>query len=327
MRLLAFFIAVAPLACSQSALDQLKAYQNGNATPAQAAQQTAALSAATATKYDIVGIKVGMTIQEALAALKAHAPNFRLKPESIKYDVVANPMTYGIWATSPNIYNGDNPVYDKVYKGASTERLPTDSEQFYFLLAMPPNRPTVSKVTRFIRWSLNTAPHQDTLASDLIKKYGTPSSDTGAEKFNGNGSRDMLWVDDSRGNRTSAQEVASCLGGTNTITFQFPWPESGIVGVNLPPNSTNIKSSLENPRLRTNAEPCAQFTIIVAGFFDTRSLRYPPAPNVVGGLAVMIASGPMDRSATEATRAYLMQAAKDRDTKQSKAAEQNRPKM
>src|SRR5258708_8834470 len=133
MRPLSLLIAAAALACAQSALDQLKAYKDGNATPAQAAQQTAAASAATADKYDIVGIKVGMTIQEALAALKAHSPNFRLKPETIKYDVVPNPMTYGIWATSPNIYNGDNPVYDKVCKGASTERLPTDSEHFYFL--------------------------------------------------------------------------------------------------------------------------------------------------------------------------------------------------
>src|SRR5262249_24079388 len=153
----------------------------------------------------------------------------------------------GIWATSPNIYNGDNPVYDKVYKGASTERLPTDSEQFYLLLTMPPSKPSVAKVTRFIRWSLNTAPSQDTLASDLIKKYGRPSSDTGAEKFNSNGSRNMIWVDDSQGHRTSGQDSQACLGGTNWITFQFPWPEGGIAGVTLPPNPTNVKSSLENP--------------------------------------------------------------------------------
>ena len=47
----------------------------------------------------------------------------------------------------------------------------------------------------------------------------------------------------------------------------------------------------------------------------------------ITGLSVMIASGPMDRSATEATRAYLIQAAKDRDSKLSKAAEQNRIKQ
>lgn len=325
MKPLALFMAAAMLTSAQSALDQLKAYKDGNAAPAQAAHEAAAASAATAAKYDILGMKVGMTVPEALAALKAHSPNFRLKPESIRYDIVPNPMTYGIWATSPNIYNGDNPVYDKVYKGVSTERLPADSEQFYFLLAMPPARPSVTKITRFIRWSLNTAPHQDTLASDLIKKYGTPSSDTGAERFNSYGARDLLWVEDSRGNRKGGPDAAACLGG-DRITFRFPAPSGGIVGVNLSPDPTNLKSSLENPQLRTNAEPCAQLTIIQAGFFDTRSLRYPPPPNVVGGLAVMIASGPMDRSATEATRTYLMQAAKDRDSRLSKAAEQNRPK-
>src|SRR5262245_822518 len=140
MRVPAIFLAVAISTCAQTALDQLKAYKDGNATPAQVAQQTKAAAAATAEKYDIVGIKVGMTPQEALAALKAYSLKFRLKPESIRYDVAPNPMTYGIWATSLNIYNGDNPVYDKVYKGASTERMPVDSEQFYFLLAMPQNR-------------------------------------------------------------------------------------------------------------------------------------------------------------------------------------------
>src|SRR5690349_11088583 len=102
MRPLALFIAAGALGCAQSALDQLKAYKDGSAAPAQATQQANTAAAVTADKYDILGIKVGMPIQEALAALKAHSPNFRLKPESIKYDVVPNPMTYGIWATSPN---------------------------------------------------------------------------------------------------------------------------------------------------------------------------------------------------------------------------------
>jgi len=328
MRLLVIFLAVEISTYAQTALDQLKAYKDGNATPAQAAQQTKAAAAATAEKYDIVGIKVGMTPQEALAALKAYSSTFRLKPESIRYDVAPNPMTYGIWATSLNIYNGDNPVYDKVYKGVSTERMPVDSEQFYFLLAMPPNRPAVSKITRFVRWSLNTAPHQDVVAGDLIKKFGAPSTDTGAERFNSYGARELVWIDDSRGNRTASKDAIMCLEN-GPVAFRFPSPNAGIVSVNLPPDPTAIKQNLERgyTQIQANAEPCSQYTVIRAGFFDSRALRYPPAPNVLGGLVVMMASGPMDRGANEATHAYLMQAAKDRDTKLSKAAEQNRPKQ
>jgi len=318
--------AIAASLFAQSALDQLKAYKDGNATPAQAAQQARVATEATAQKYDILGIKVGMTIQEALATLKAHNANFRLKPQTIKYDVIPNPLTYGLWATSPNIYTGDNPVYDKVYKNASTDRLPPDSEQFYFLLAMPPSRPTISKITRFIRWSLNTAPLQDTLVGDLTKKYGSPSRDTGADKLTSYGSRDLVWID---GGRSGDRELLSCADNPHSITFGFPDASGGVDGISLPPDVTTLKLSLEKgyAQAYTGGDRCGQLTVIHARLYDTRRLRYPPTPNIVGGMAVMIASGPMDAAALEASRAYLMQAAKDRDAKLTKAAEQNRPKQ
>src|SRR6516162_5101642 len=75
----AALLAIAASLLAQSALDQLRAYKDGNAAPAQAAQQALAAAGARAQKYDILGIKVGMTIQEALASLKAYNANFRLK--------------------------------------------------------------------------------------------------------------------------------------------------------------------------------------------------------------------------------------------------------
>jgi hypothetical protein len=322
----AALLAIAASLLAQSALDQLRAYKDGNAAPAQAAQQALAAAGARAQKYDILGIKVGMTIQEALASLKAYNANFRLKPQTIKYDVIPNPLTYGLWATSPNIYTGDNPVYDKVYKNASTDRLPPDSEQFYFLLAMPPSRPTVSKITRVIRWSLNTAPLQDILVGDLMKKYGSPIRDTGADKLTTNGSRDLVWI---AGGRSGDTELLSCADDSRFITFGFSDSGGTIDGISLPPDAANLKLSLEKGYAQgyIGRDRCGQLTVIRARLYDTRRLRYPPTPNIVGGMAVMIGSGPMDSAALEATRAYLMQAAKDRDAKLTKAAEQNRPKQ
>jgi hypothetical protein len=90
-----------------------------------------------------------------------------------------------------------------------------------------------------------------------------------------------------------------------------------------------LKLSLEKgyAQAYTGGDRCGQLTVIHARIYDTRRLRYPPTPNIAGGLAVMIGSGLMDGAALEATRSYLTQAAKDRDARQIKAAEQNRPKQ
>jgi hypothetical protein len=48
--------------------------------------------AASAGKYDVLGIKLGMPAKEAMAILKAHG-QFQVTPETIKYDFLPAPMT------------------------------------------------------------------------------------------------------------------------------------------------------------------------------------------------------------------------------------------
>ena len=67
--------------------------------------------------------------------------------------------------------------------------------------------------------------------------------------------------------------------------------------------------------------------MIRAVLYNSRLLRYPPAPEVVGGLVTMIGSAPLDHSASDTTHDFLVQAQKNRDANQTKAAEQNRPKL
>jgi len=332
---LAFLCALlmaADTAAAQGALDQLKAYKDGTATPVEAAKQSLAAGQATAQKYDILGIKLGMPLQAALAALKTHSPNFRLTPQSLKYDVVPNPVTYGIWATTPNVYTGTDPTIDKVYKGVtSTDRLPPDSEQFYFALAMAPNPPMLTKVTRLVRWSANTAPVQDTLVADLLQKFGTPSSDTGAKALaadvNTTGGRAMVWVDDASGNRLTGKDWTQCTQATNS-PFSFP-PVSGGLG-SISVDAGNIKNRIERgytEGVGYYADLCSKLTVIQANLYDTRLLRYPPTPNVVGGLLMSISSGPLERSTADATHDLLVQGARNREQKQTDAAKQNRPKL
>src|SRR5450759_418331 len=112
LALLAIMIAAAATASAQSPLDQLKTYTESTpppakaSTPAAGSGRSAAISLGAAVgKYDIVGIKLDIPFKEALAALKAHSPNFRLQPDSIKYAVLPYALTYGISAVNPSMVN------------------------------------------------------------------------------------------------------------------------------------------------------------------------------------------------------------------------------
>ena len=48
-----------------------------------------------------------------------------------------------------------------------------NSEKVYIMPTMPPNQQVVSKVSRVLMFSKETAPTSDGLVADLVKKYGT----------------------------------------------------------------------------------------------------------------------------------------------------------
>ena len=71
---------------------------------------------------------------------------------------------------------------------------------------------------------------------------------------------------------------------------------------------------------------CFGLTMVQALVFDATWLAIA-TPGMAGGLLVTMSSGPLDRAATDATHAYVVQASKDRDARRTDAAKQNRPKL
>ena len=138
-------------------------------------EETAKLAVA-AGKYDIAGMKLGMPLKEAMQALKAHNPKLQMKKDTIKYDVLGGEMLYGLIFMGPE-------------------------ERFIYRLTMPPNPIVVSKLSRMLIFTKETAPTQQTLVEDLIKKYGPPSSDSGPNQLNDANQRILVWFDDAKGNR------------------------------------------------------------------------------------------------------------------------------
>ena len=285
-------------------------------------QATAAI-AKNVGKHDVLGIKLGMPAKEAVAVLQARG--MQLKPETIKYDVLQAPLTYGLYAVNQVLVRNSG--------------VPPGAEKIYLTLTMPPNEPVVSKINRFIMFTKETAPAQQALIGDLVKKYGPVSFATPPTHLNAPGVQDLYWVDDAQGNRLNDQTnregneselLNQCRG---KATFRSAAQEGSVTpagGHEIQTDPGTVKHGLEEgyAALVGNyyGEQCATHNIIHARLYSAGSLGIS-APGIVGALTVVIGNGPLHRSATEASHTYLMEAAKRRDIKEKEGAQKNKPAL
>jgi hypothetical protein len=319
--------AEAPTGAALSEPQQSSSQPNMNGANMQGAQledqanpnlmANAATRAVSAGKYDILGIHLGMSAKEAAAIL--HARGMQLAPDTIKYDFLPGPLTYGLTALNQVMLktSGSQPGGEKVY----------------LMLAMPPNQQVVSKISRFLMFTKDNAPTSDGLVADLVKKYGTPSWDSHPPNLYAHGYRELYWVDDPQGHRINVtapsgyynEEINNCR---SIPTFA---PSAGASYNNDP--GIEVDSVREKIRLEKGYDEekrvqsyCANYMIVYAKLV----YGYPigiSAPDVAGGLIVVIGSAPLDRTTTDATHNFLMQAATQRDARQKQAAQKNKPAL
>jgi hypothetical protein len=274
-------------------------------------------------KYDVLGIKLGMSAKEAAAALQGRG--MQLKPETIKYDVLPAPLTYGLYAVNQILVRNSG-----VQPGA---------EKVYLTLTMPPNEQVVTKINRFVLFTKETAPAQQALIADLVKKYGPVSFATPPTYLAAPGVQDLYWVDDAQGNRLNDQTnregneselLNQCRG---KATFSSAAQEGAVspgMGHEIQAAPIAVKTGLEQGYTALvgdyYGEQCASHNIIHARLYAAGSLGIS-APGIVGALTVVIGNGPLHRSATEASHKYLMEAAKMREIKEKEGAQKNKPAL
>lgn len=322
----------------KSATDDLQQLQQQLSKPAPSEQSAAAESsgtaqataklAASAPGYDVVGFRLGMSGKEASAVLKARG-KLQIKPETVKYDVLPWPLMYGVFAASPELLRGGSPIIP-------------NTEKIYLMLTMQPNPQLVSRISRFVTFSKETAPTQEVLAAELVKKYGAVSIDEGPDYFRSTGGRAMAWVDDAQGKRvkgmTRLDELVHTKNGDSTIkncmytvsTFGQPGAvQPGAISAHdIQANLYAMKSRLEKgyDLGEQGSNTCPDYTIIHARLFRAAELGVS-SNDVVGVLLVNIGSQPLDRSATDATHNLLVQADKARKAKEQGTAEKNKPAL
>jgi hypothetical protein len=238
-------------------------------------------------RFEVEGIRLGMPLKEAMAALRMHNANLRLAPDSVPYPGLPSPLTYGI-----NAVGG--------------------GEGFYFLVTMPPNELTVSRITWVRHFAADVIPKQDAVVASLAQKYGRISWDTTSAALM-IGTRDVFWILDEQGNPIPGQPSPRCLGQS---TFFMNGLKPGSrnqwdpVNVRLPPVAARLRIeqgfvNREDPI----AEECSKYSMVHARLFKA-SMMGVAVPNLVDYVVLMVSSGPMDRQATEATHQYWLKTAK-----------------
>jgi hypothetical protein len=274
-------------------------------------------TAASAGKYDILGIRIGMPGKEAAAILRGRN-QYQMTPETVKYDFLPAPLMYGVSAV--------NQIFVR-----SGGKSPAGAEKVYLMLTMPPSQQIVSKVSRFLMFTKESAPTSDGLVADLVKKYGRPSYDSHPANLYTAGYRELYWVDDAQGNRQNeaiqggsfSTRVNNCRSITTFSPSTVTYNDSGIEA-----DPVHVKLRLERGYSEQYGAiaQCADMTMIYAKIL----YGYPigvSSPDVAGGLIVVIGSAPLDRMATDATHNYLTQAAKSRDMRQKAEAQRNKPAL
>ena len=274
-------------------------------------------------KYDVLGIKLGMPAKEAAAILKTRG--FQFKPETIKYDVLPDPLIYGVYAINEVLVRKSG-----VQPGA---------EKIYVALTMPPNPQVVTKVNRFILFTKDTAPSQQALIADLEKKYGPISHANAATTLAAPGVQDLYWVDDAQANRLKDQTnnqgyenelLNQCRGKATFSSSAYEGATAPGMGHEIQINAGEVKKGLEEGYMAVVGaylgEQCASHNIIHARLYSAGSLGIS-APGIVGALTVVIGNGPLHRSATDASHTFLMEAAKRRENQEKAGAQKNRPAL
>lgn len=242
---------------------------------------------------DIVGIKLGMTPQQAFAAVRAFNPNMRIDIVKSELDV-------------PGVPNGQNPRIPH-YAVARTVASSAGSDIIVIEFTTPPNPPLVARVSRAVVFPNGQTILTSTLLDGLRKKYGQDQDTTGGTT--------IIWLYGPDGKLLQRQlnnRERICSSVQPGVTTMIDIPAGGIV---LDTNSkANGYAVGGNPEI---TPACIPFTAASAtnAYFNS-----PNAQN--GGIKVGIESPALLYASYRSTQEWLEAKAASAQQQQQQAAKQ-----
>ncbi len=257
--------------------------QNWN--PAQAQQPAPAPQSAAGISLDVVGIKPGMTVKDAMLALKADNPRLTIVPSVQQYEGFAEPLM-------PEVMGSEQ-------SKAGLTSILRGAEDVEILFTMLPKQEAVWGVKRVYSFATAERPSLQNTLDALHRKYGPESTPPDSDPRSI--TKAIAWVYDSQGRPfgpRGAQLYRTCAGIANHFG------RGDLAAVN------DIQSGSPPP-----ADECRSLIIVEA---SVQANRDPAGSQlVVNTLIVSLADVGRYRTSLEGLRAIILNAQKAREKKQN----------
>jgi hypothetical protein len=257
-----------------------------NWSAAHAQQAAPASGSAAGISLDVVGIKPGMTVREAMLALKADNPRLTIAPSTRQYEGFAEPLMPSVTGSEPAT-PGPNSVIQRA------------GENVEILFTMLPNQEVVWGVKRTYFFATAERPSLQNTLDALHKKYGPESMPPDPDPRNN--TKAITWVYDGQGRPLGprgAQLYRTCG------SFSNHFGNGDLAAVN------DIQTGGQPP-----AADCKSLIYVdasVQASIDPASSQF-----VVNTLTVILADGGRYRTAIDAMRTVILNAAKSREKKET----------
>ena len=179
---------------------------------------------------------------------------------------------------------------------------------------------TIQNCGRTLTFTKETAPTQQALVENLIKKYGPPSYDSGPNQLNDTNFRMINWLDDANGSRMKDETGTLCTSSQSFTGI----PERTADAAHMQPSG--VAMLLESRWALGQGDVCETRRMVQARL-KRCCQNALAAPDLVGALAVHIGDGPLNVQAIGATHQMLLNAVQAKDAKEKESAQKNRPKL
>jgi hypothetical protein len=272
--------------------------------------ETSARIAGTAGFIDVVGIKLGMAVRDAVQAIRAANADMKAYPVDIaRLDALPQTeLTASVFAPT----SGFDESRRQNFRGQGGEIIG-------LALTLPPNAPYVWGVTRSILFTPQQMPTAENLVASLRGKYGP-------ESFKVAGTDQMVWIFDAQGRQVPGQKAqtvfSACSGAIWHIAAYSPGPSGGRPRADLP--NTKVHGQLKGGYYYSSngRDPsegvCASHSVIHV-LYGTSTAPGQPR-NLVSELKINAANHQLEYTGIEASHRMLLEASGQRDQQRAQEA-------
>lgn len=259
---------------------------------------------------DVVGVKLGMTPEQALTAIKAANPMLTIDILRVDLEVGSRVVPTPKWAYAHG-----------ARRGPSTFNQDGSGEAIGLEFSLPPNPPVVIVITRQVRFANSAPVARSTLLEAFRAKYG-PENVPAAP-----GSERIGWVFDETGKPVpgplSSRDVGGCAGFDPGYGFPFP-----LEGAGQDTDAARTWTIVNEMSTRFNASSDYRRCGGVGPVIAERGVGAGDPKDVLPGFILELRSAALVYHSMAATNAFLKKAIEDEIKKEEDAgARRAAPKL